>query len=72
MVAVGSQDVIAAKCCPGHSMAAQEERRRTRLGVGERLQSTSQNLKKYFKYKVKIASINVIFQSSKHKWFISN
>lgn len=30
VVVDGSQDVIAAKCCPGHSVAAQEERKRTK------------------------------------------
>lgn len=31
VVLVGSQEVMAAKCCPGQSLAAKEETRRTRF-----------------------------------------
>lgn len=34
MVAVGSQDVIAAKCCPGRSLAAREEKEKDKVGGG--------------------------------------
>lgn len=49
---MGSQDVIAAKCCPGHSLAAQKkERRRGRQGVRERINSISQILE-YLKSRI--------------------
>lgn len=38
VVVVGSQDVIAAKCCPGHSLESQEEKE----DIGERTKYISE------------------------------
>lgn len=39
---VGSQDVIAAKCCPVHSLAARGKENRV---FGERIKNTSEKFK---------------------------
>lgn len=67
---MGSQDVTAAKCFPGHSMAAEEQRKRTRHGVGE--EESVSEIDIYFENHVGAACINVTFQGGKHKRFISN
>lgn len=50
VVAVGSQDVIAAKCCPGRSLAAREEKEKDKLG--EREYSAYLRIQSNFKYQV--------------------
>lgn len=50
---MGSQDVTAAKCFPGHSMAAEEQRKRTRYGVGE--ESSVTDIYIHFKNRVNAA-----------------
>lgn len=48
--AVGSQDVIAAKCCPGHSLAAQGGKEKDKVGSWrKRKDCTSQNQKPFSK-----------------------
>lgn len=48
MVVVGSQDVIAAKCCPGHSLAAQEEKEKDKVGRLEKEYRVHLKIQKVF------------------------
>lgn len=49
--AVGSQEVIAAKCCPGHSLAARGGKEKDKVGVGglERENTAHLRIKRHFR-----------------------